>query len=102
MFKSITKIRVQRCALSEGETAVQSGLAVTPAQMADLAAKGIPISPQAAGQEYYDGRQSNDYGIDVAYQRGVDLTDASMVQADTHRKIKEKLGANQNSQEYGR
>lgn len=55
------------------ETPVQSGLAVTPAQMLDLTARGIPISPANLGLQYDSGYSDLDFNTPLEYTRGVDI-----------------------------
>lgn len=58
------------------ENPVQHGLAYTPAKMAALAEKGVPISSMTLDSQYYDGdtNPSFDYGIEDV--RGVDIAEA--------------------------
>lgn len=43
------------CVRHEGEQDVQSGLAMTPSQMYDMAQKGLPITTRNLGVTYDEG-----------------------------------------------
>lgn len=96
--------RPVRCFRAEDEDEVQNGLAMTPAEMARLAAKGIPVSPPALGVEFYDGRGQEDFDIDPIYQRGVDITDVYMASESSKERIRQGMKkirqAQLNNQQY--
>lgn len=98
--------RPVRCLRTEDEDVVQSGLALTPAEMAQLAAKGIPVTPASLGVEFFDGRGQDDFAIDPMYQRGVDITDVYTAQESSKERIRQgmqKLRQTQiNNQSYAR
>lgn len=65
---------------------VQNGLAYTPSQMADLVAKGIPVSNTAVGI------QSDSLAVDsipLEGVRGVDMSDLWNAREDGKRKLRE-------------
>lgn len=55
-----------------GEPLVRNGLATTPAQMAVLAQKGLPISSDVAGSMFYDGTPNPSWDVPAENRRGVD------------------------------
>lgn len=98
--------RPVRCLRTEDEDVVQSGLSITPAEMAKLASKGIPVTPAALGVEFYDGRGQQDFDIDPIYQRGVDITDVYAAQESSKERIRQGMKKIQqvqvNNQQYAR
>lgn len=77
----------------EDETEVQNGLAMTPAQMYDMAMKGLPISTQNLGITYDEGYSNLDFTPPLEYQRGIDLGDLYEARMDA----KQKLRANRDA-----
>lgn len=75
------------CKRKIDEPVVQNGLAVTPAQMADLAAHGVPITPQNLGLGYQEGVSRLDYEPPLEYQRGIDMADLW----DIRQNVKDKV-----------
>lgn len=80
----------QVCLRKEFEPSVQSGLSITPAQMADLSAKGIPVSAQSGAMEFDSvAVPANDYGVPIDMQRGTDIADVWNAQKNARKKMKE-------------
>lgn len=75
----------------DDEEPVQSGLAVTPAQMMELAEKGIPITPQNLGVSYDEGYSDLSFDVPTQYQRGIDIADMWEAQEDVKRKFGKNL-----------
>lgn len=98
-----SRIKQSMCArtchiLDNGHTKVVPGLAFTPAQMAKMAEKGIPISTQSADQ-FVDGSLNPSFDIPIEDRRGVDVNDVWNASKDAkakiinaHRKDKELYG----------
>ena len=76
MVHNLKNRRIYRPIDPTTENPVQHGLAYTPAKMAALAEKGVPISSMTLDSQYYDGDTdpSFDYGIEDV--RGVDIAEA--------------------------
>lgn len=67
--KSITNTK-----LIESESAVQSGLSVTPAQMLKMSEDGRAISPQNLSPDFFsdtDHTSDNDFHVNVEELRGI-------------------------------
>lgn len=79
--------RLAKCRRSAGETIVQSGLAVTPAQMLEMAQAGIPISSVNADHMYRDGYRDPGDVPTLDMQRGVDIGDLW----ENHMSLREKM-----------
>lgn len=58
---------------SECEINTQSGLAITPARMAEMVNQGIPVSTDNASGQFYDGVPMPSFDIPVDQKRGVDM-----------------------------
>ena len=59
--------------------------AITPRQIAELAERGIPISPQAVEREV---RGNNDWNIDPIFKRGMDMATAWELERTAQAKAK--------------
>lgn len=82
----------------EHDKPVQNGLALTPAQMAEMAERGIPISTANAQLAYEEGDRSNSFDIPVEDKRGVDMADVWVAQQDARKRVKDAyLSAYQDS-----
>lgn len=81
-----TRHPFSRCLRYRGETPVQNGLAVTPAQVLSMAEQGLPISAQMQSA-MIDGHTHSDWSVPLEEQRGVDI--AQMWQAS--RSIRDKF-----------
>lgn len=75
------------CKLKSFEKPVQPNLAMTPADVADMASKGIPVSTQANGAQYYDGVPEPSLDIPIDQQRGADMADIFNAQMDAREKL---------------
>lgn len=63
-----------KCELHESK--VSSGLALTPAQMWDMAQQGKPISTSMLPDEYFDdGDPYATYDVDLDRKRGIDVVE---------------------------
>lgn len=58
---------------SECEINTQSGLAITPARMAEMVNQGIPVSTDNASGQFYDGIPMPSFDIPIDQKRGVDM-----------------------------
>ncbi|UPW41792.1 hypothetical protein [Peromfec virus RodF7_9] len=87
MFSTLKKtnktFRTAKCRVSH----VQSGLAVTPAQMLHDASLGIPIKSRFDDSSFYDGDSELSVGIDPLERRGVDISDAWNAQQDAKARL---------------
>lgn len=52
---------------------VQSGLALTPAQIMQMSERGIPVTTQNLDGMFYDGETRPSWDIPLDQQRGVDV-----------------------------
>lgn len=69
-------IRFSNCKSQPNETKVQSGLALTPAEMYTMAQQGKPISAQILPDDNFDdGEPQCSYDITLDRQRGIDVND---------------------------
>lgn len=73
------------------EDVVQNGLAVTPAEMMQMAEKGIPVSPQNLGLTYQEGVSKLDFTPPLEYTRGVDMNDLWEAQRDVKAKFRKAV-----------
>lgn len=80
-------IRTCKALRNDQDKPVQSDLALTPAQMADLAEKGIPISTANAQLAYEDGTRSATFDIPIEERRGIDIADVWNTQQDARDKV---------------
>lgn len=67
--------------------AVQSHLAMTPAEMLELQQKGVPISSQTVGATYDDGYRTLDFEPPLDQQRGIDIADLWETAQDVRKKV---------------
>lgn len=89
MSKFFSKPRRMAKALRHGDDVfVQNGLAVTPSQMLEMAADGVPISSVNAEFMYDDGQRTPPDVPVLDRQRGVDLGDLWEHQQDIRYKMK--------------
>lgn len=91
MLKKYIKSRVSRVSAPsrrEYEDIVQNGLAVTPSEMMQMTARGIPVTTNNLGLVYEDGVSSLDYTPPLEYTRGIDIADLWERRQD----IREKFG----------
>lgn len=79
------------CSVSrdENDKPVVNGLALTPAQMAELAERGIPISTANAQLAYEDGDRSSSMDVQIEDRRGVDMADVWNAQQDARNRVKQ-------------
>lgn len=98
MRKVRVKNRFASAKCKDSDLPVQGNLAVTPAQMAKMAANGVAISSQIAGN-FNDG--STDVSFDVPLQqvRGLDIVDYWEAQKDSRFNVKNHIKANESK--YG-
>lgn len=68
--------RFSRPRRRDDEEIVQSGLAVTPSMMLEMAEHNIPIAAQNLGLTYDEGVSKLDFDVPLEYQRGIDISDA--------------------------
>lgn len=74
---------ISHCKRKSYEPVVKSGLSVTPSQMSEMTAKGIPISSQLSALEYDSTDVGlGDFNIPVDMRRGVDIADTWNAQKD--------------------
>lgn len=74
------------CSRAFGESVVHSGLAVTPAQMAQMVANGVPVSTTNA-QDFYDGVENPSWDMPLERLRGVDPATLWQKQKDIRSKV---------------
>lgn len=76
------------CVRRPDEMEVQSGLAMTPSQMYDMAQKGLPITTRNLGVTYDEGYSKLDFDPPLEYRRGVDLGDLYEARMDAKSKMR--------------
>lgn len=72
----------------KGDLPVQTGLAVTPAQMLEMAQQGIPISSVNAEYMYDDGQRTVDFVPPLERQRRVEIGDLWENEMDIRKKTR--------------
>lgn len=75
------------CKRKEGEEIVQDGLSLTPAQMDDMVRRGVTVSTQSLGAQFFDDSPGNSFDVPLIYTRGVDMAEAYETSLDSRRKI---------------
>lgn len=77
------------CTYGRMNKPVQSGLALTPAQVMQAAENGVPIKTSIQNDEYfYEGSTENSFDIPVHYRRGVDINDCWECSRTSHKSLK--------------
>lgn len=79
------------CTLHSNESPVQSGLSYTPSDMKELTKKGYPVSPQSLNENLFidsDFKPSNDFSVDLQYQRSANINDAWELSKDIKKKFR--------------
>lgn len=89
-FTSCSRSAYRPCKIvrSEEDIQVQDGLALTPAQVADLTNSGVPIS-QPLAMNFFDGYKTLDFDPGILGRRGVDITDLWNAQQDARKKMRD-------------
>lgn len=82
------KIRPYRVRRSENDIPVNGKLALTPSKMMALAEKGIPISSQNLGNQYFEGEVNPSWDVPLDRQRGVDVNDMWNHNENVRKKLK--------------
>lgn len=72
---------------SPDDAPVQSGLAITPADMLIASQNGIPISAQLQSASFQDGEANPSMDLPLDLQRGVDMNQLWEAQKGIHRKV---------------
>lgn len=67
--------RTAVCKRGENESVVKDGLAYSPADMARLTDRGIPVNSLAAAKTFYDGDTSDSFHVGAERERFVDVND---------------------------
>ena len=70
-----TQMHTSSCKRLPHEPVVQPNLAMTPAQVAEMAAAGKPVSSTSVGT-YYDGTPNPSFDLPIDQKRGCDIADA--------------------------
>lgn len=64
-----------------------SGLAMTPQQIAEMAQRGVPVSPQNM-QAYYDGMAGdNNWSVEPMFKRGADINQLWEIEQNSRDRI---------------
>lgn len=92
------KNRLAHAKRSIDDVPVKGDLAVTPAQMQRMAANGVAISSQLAG-DFHDGEPNPSFDVPVGQVRGMDIVDYWEAQKVARRNVKEHISANKSK--YG-
>lgn len=93
----ITKTAI--CKRNEEDVPVQSGLALTPSQMMEMANHGVPISTQQLGNQYIDGKPNPSFDIPLDQQRGIDIGDIWQAAQTSKKKIRSAMKAAQQAKQ---
>lgn len=80
--------RFAHCVRHDGEQEVQSGLALTPSQMMEMAQRGLPITTQNLGVTYDEGYSNLDFTPPLEHQRGIDIGDLYEARMDAKSKLR--------------
>lgn len=81
------KVYVNRS--SEDDQVVREGLAYSPADMARLTARGMPVNSLMTGKAFIDGEENPSFDVTSDRQRFVDVADLW----EEHQNIKERARA---------
>lgn len=81
-------VRVATCKAREDEIKTKCGLSYSPAQMLEMANKGISVSSQNLETKFYDGTPNPSWNLEILRQRGVDLADLWTVAQQAKNKIR--------------
>lgn len=76
------------CKRTESDLPVKGGLSVTPAEMFDMARRGIPVTTANLDMQFNDGEVNPSWDIPVDRQRGVDIGEIWQTSMDVKRKVK--------------
>lgn len=87
-FQSNRRQVFAHCVRTNDEPEVQSGLAMTPAQMFDMALKGLPVTTHNLGVTYDEGYSKLDFEPPLEYRRGVDIGDLYEARMDAKSKMR--------------
>lgn len=63
------------CKRKEGEDVVRENLAYTPAKMAELTARGLPVNNVNASTAFFEGSKDATYHVGSERLRGVDVAE---------------------------
>ena len=72
-YSRLRPTKFTTCKCGEDETPTQPNLAVTPAQMMELTAQGIPVSTQNLGLSYDEGVPELEFTPALDQMRGIDM-----------------------------
>lgn len=88
MIGLIRKYKSKTRAYNSEVKKVQGGLSITPTQMSQLAERGVPISTQVLGAEYFDDGDSTPISdVPFPLRRGVDISDVYEYQQRSREKV---------------
>lgn len=87
------KNRLAHAKRSIEDVPVKGDLAVTPAQMARMAANGVAISSQLAS-DFHDGEVNPSFEIPIGQVRGMDIVDYWEAQKVARKHVTEHIDAN--------
>lgn len=73
---------------NDDDIVVHDGLSLSPSQVAEMTAAGIPISP-SNGMQFYDGNRSLSYDPGLFGRRGVNMIDVWNAQQDSRKKLRD-------------
>lgn len=78
-----------KCERCEHEEVVRQGLSYSPAQMASLTERGMPVNSMNTAVGFFDGEQNPSFDVSIDRQRGVDICDVW----ENHMQIRQKARA---------
>lgn len=81
-------LRTATCKARKDEIKTKCGLSYTPAQMLDMANKGISVASQNMETKFYDGVPNPSWNIDLLRERGVDIADLWTLSQQAKNKIR--------------
>lgn len=88
------KNRFAKCKRSINDIPVKGDLAVTPAQMARMAANGVAISSQIAGS-FNDGETNPSFEVPLGQLRGMDIVDFWEAEKIARKNVTNHIKANE-------
>ena len=89
-FRSKRYCACATIARAQNDLETRQGLAVTPAQMDELAAKGIPISSQSAMSQFQDGTPNPSWdSLPLEETRGIDVAEIWQSSQDSKHKFRD-------------
>lgn len=84
-FTSVTRLASCKCKDEIKRTI--GGLAMTPRQVAEMAARGVPVTSQAAAGIYDENQSPTNYIVEPLYKRGADINQLWEMEKDAQNRF---------------